>query len=277
MICRPRSAGGLQVLDLITWNKAAIGKLLWALAMKKEKLWVLWVHTFYIKGQDLSTMPVPKQPCWIVRKFFEARKWMQNQVDLVQSLQPMMKDGTYSIKTAYGMLQPQFSRAAWRNLVLVKGALPRHQFILWIALHQRLATVDRLTKWVIQVQKDCVLCNSSLEETFGHLFFECHYSRYVWCSLLRWMNIQRQPGDWNTETGWMQNQLRNSRPRAGILGFMFAAAVYNVWIEMNNRRFKQKAISTTKMLREIALQVHIAGQQKQKWLSHLSRLQGVPT
>ncbi|XP_059285928.1 uncharacterized protein LOC132039468 [Lycium ferocissimum] len=107
MICRPKSAGGLNVLDLLTWNKATISKLLWALAMKKDKLWLLWIHSFYIKRQNLTTMRVPKQPCGIVRKIFKARKWIQGQADIVQALQPMISQGKYSIKKAYGVMLPQ--------------------------------------------------------------------------------------------------------------------------------------------------------------------------
>ncbi|XP_060202354.1 uncharacterized protein LOC132630782 [Lycium barbarum] len=55
------------------------------------------------------------------------------------------------------------------------------------------------------------------------------------------------------------DQLRNSRPRAGILGFVFAAAVYHTWIERNNRRFQKCAKPSRQLLREIAVQIHIAG------------------
>lgn len=40
-VCFPKSAGGLNVLDIAVWNKAAISKLLWALTQKKEKLWIV--------------------------------------------------------------------------------------------------------------------------------------------------------------------------------------------------------------------------------------------
>lgn len=66
------------MLDIITWNRAAISKLLWDVEQKKDKLWVLWIHTFYIKTNDLSTMNTPKQASWLIRKIFDAREWSQN-------------------------------------------------------------------------------------------------------------------------------------------------------------------------------------------------------
>ncbi|XP_060200470.1 uncharacterized protein LOC132628726 [Lycium barbarum] len=72
-ICKPKTAGGLNVLDISTWNNPAIYKLLWAVEQKKDKLWVVWIHTFYIKANDLSTMATPKQGYWLVRKVFDSR------------------------------------------------------------------------------------------------------------------------------------------------------------------------------------------------------------
>lgn len=46
-VCMPKAAGGLSVIDGHIWNKAALSKLLWALGQKKDKLWIVWVHTFY--------------------------------------------------------------------------------------------------------------------------------------------------------------------------------------------------------------------------------------
>lgn len=76
-VCLPKSAGGLNLLNLRMWNQAAICKLLWALSMKKEKLWITWVHSYYIKNQDMKTMPIPTQAAWMIRKIITMRKvWM---------------------------------------------------------------------------------------------------------------------------------------------------------------------------------------------------------
>ncbi|XP_056697670.1 uncharacterized protein [Spinacia oleracea] len=53
-ICLPRSAGGWNIKDMETWNKAAVCKLLWDLTHKKDKMWVRWVDTYYIKGRSIT-------------------------------------------------------------------------------------------------------------------------------------------------------------------------------------------------------------------------------
>jgi len=48
-ICKPKKYGGLGLRNLDAWNKASLAKLVWAVAMKKDSLWMKWVHERYIK------------------------------------------------------------------------------------------------------------------------------------------------------------------------------------------------------------------------------------
>lgn len=60
-LCLPKSSGGWNITCMKTWNIAAICKLLWNLAQKKDKVWVRWVHAYYIKGKDLTLLNTPPQ------------------------------------------------------------------------------------------------------------------------------------------------------------------------------------------------------------------------
>lgn len=156
--------------------------------------------------------------------------------------------------------------------------LPRHQFILWIAVSKRLATVDRLQKWGIQVPSACVLCDSGLEETadHDHLFVSCAYSKCLWTSLLMWLGEKRQLGTWNDEVDWMTKRTKNSKARDGILSFLFAASVYHIWQKRNARRFQSHKREIAHRIREIVLQLHIRGQQNHHWSKLLSGLNSFP-
>jgi len=48
--CLPKKYGGLGLKNFVFWNKANIAKLVWYIAMKKDVLWVKWVHEKYLKG-----------------------------------------------------------------------------------------------------------------------------------------------------------------------------------------------------------------------------------
>ncbi|XP_075092309.1 uncharacterized protein LOC142172559 [Nicotiana tabacum] len=51
-------------------------------------------------------------------------------------------------------------------------ARPKVVFILWLLMHGRLQTADRLKKWKIQVDEICCFCKQALE-TKEHIFAEC--------------------------------------------------------------------------------------------------------
>ncbi|XP_075098948.1 uncharacterized protein LOC142175847 [Nicotiana tabacum] len=235
---------------------AAILKLLWAISQKKDTLWVQWIQHQYIKGKDLKEIKTPRQASSVVRKIFEARQWLAPNMDRIQTY---ALDAKFSIKKAYMDSLPQYPKVYWKSLILSKGRIPKHQFIMWMALQPRLATIDIIQLWGIQVQSECVLCSTDAEETLTHLFFECSYSKTKWQKLLQWIGIQRQVRSWNEELAWLANITRNKHPRTVIIAFIFAATVYHVWMERNSRRFQQLKKTTTERLKEIALQLHIVG------------------
>ncbi|MCD7454095.1 hypothetical protein HAX54_023457 [Datura stramonium] len=85
-------------------------------------------------------MNTPGQDCWLMRKFFDARSWLP----LSTTLHTMTDQGGFSIEKEYTSMLPQYQKADWSKLALVKGLIPRHHFIKWVALHRKLSTVHRL-------------------------------------------------------------------------------------------------------------------------------------
>ncbi|XP_016499380.1 uncharacterized protein LOC107817991 [Nicotiana tabacum] len=154
-----------------------------------------------------------------------------------------------------GILKPK-----WKSLVMLTGILPKHQFILWMAIQRRLATVDILAKWRIQVPQSCVLCERDIEETHDHLFFECTYSQSLWKGMLGWLRYQRSVANWEDELKWLSANANNRNPRKTILGVVFAATVYHIWMERNDRRFQNQKREAKDRAKDITIQVHITGQ-----------------
>ncbi|KAK4712128.1 hypothetical protein R3W88_006641 [Solanum pinnatisectum] len=68
----------------------------------------------------------------------------------------------------YTNLMPQYPKVEWRSCTLHSCVHQRFKFILWLAVQNRLETVDRLMKIGIQVPTDCAFCGATLE-TFDHL------------------------------------------------------------------------------------------------------------
>ncbi|KAL0295091.1 UNVERIFIED_CONTAM: hypothetical protein Scaly_3110300, partial [Sesamum calycinum] len=79
--------------------------------------------------------------------------------------------GKYSIKSAVSLIQPSNPRVFWYGLLQGKFKIPRHGFILWLAILEKLSTMDK--PWVPRAENGCVLCGGLFDETHEHLFFNC--------------------------------------------------------------------------------------------------------
>ena len=64
--CLPKSQGGIGIKEFTARNKSTIAKLTWAIAKKKEVLWVRWVHERYIKNKSWWDYAPPHDSsyCW---------------------------------------------------------------------------------------------------------------------------------------------------------------------------------------------------------------------
>lgn len=73
-ICDPTSTGGRNIISLSNWNKATIGKLLWNVCAKKEKLWIRWIHLYYIKRRDVITFQPTTHSSLIIKLIFNHKE-----------------------------------------------------------------------------------------------------------------------------------------------------------------------------------------------------------
>ncbi|WMV22703.1 hypothetical protein MTR67_016088 [Solanum verrucosum] len=67
---------------------------------KKEKLWIIWVHTCNIKSQNWLTIDLPKQAAWMIKKILQMRKHWQQLGDM----RSLIVKGKFHLATAYKCL-----------------------------------------------------------------------------------------------------------------------------------------------------------------------------
>ncbi|KAH0712360.1 hypothetical protein KY289_008319 [Solanum tuberosum] len=112
---------------------------------KKDCLWVQWVHSYYIKTGDMYLVRIPRNASWVVRKVLEAREKLRirshSHGTISQQMQGIQLGGKFSIHKMYISLLPGHPKVAWKSLTMHPRIHPRHRFILWLAIKQRLATV----------------------------------------------------------------------------------------------------------------------------------------
>ncbi|GJW11619.1 hypothetical protein Tco_1577446, partial [Tanacetum coccineum] len=57
-VCLPKVEGGLGIRRLEDFNKALISSHIWHLLMRKETLWVLWIHSYKLHGRSFWDVPI---------------------------------------------------------------------------------------------------------------------------------------------------------------------------------------------------------------------------
>ncbi|XP_075100086.1 uncharacterized protein LOC142176401 [Nicotiana tabacum] len=183
---------GLNFINIEIWNKAAICKLLWNICKMKEKMWVQWVHTYYIKGKSTWDTE-PRNASWVIHKIFKAKAQFQ---EAGYSEEDVTQLDSFSTKQMYKRLQGGFQKVPWRGLVCNNKGMPKWIFILRLAILDRLATKERLARWGLMEETVCSLCQRS-NEIVQHLFFECDVAWEIWQKLLQWEGIMRRKKQWH--------------------------------------------------------------------------------
>ncbi|CAA7024778.1 unnamed protein product [Microthlaspi erraticum] len=94
---------------------------------------------------------------------------------------PDSPPGIFSTSRTWDSLHPPSPALPWTETVWFKQRVPKHAFILWVTLRDRLTTRDKLRSWGINVPASCLLCGSN-PETRDHLFFQCNFAAGIWNS-----------------------------------------------------------------------------------------------
>lgn len=67
----------------------------------------------------------------------------------------------------------------WAKGVWFTHSTPKFSFVTWLAMLNRLSTLDRVATWNRGIDTTCVLCKTAAEKR-DHLFFQCSYSTMIW-------------------------------------------------------------------------------------------------
>lgn len=254
-ITLPKAAGGLGVVDLNLWNKAAICKMYWKLYEKKDAAWIKWIHGYYIKDKDLRTMAIPQQCCWMIRKILEMRKYVR--MEAMEGVQKV------SISLLYKELMGEKQIVGWSKLITHNAAPAKYIFMSWLLMQNGLATCAYLQKIGVIVDKECCLCRQK-DESVEHLFFECEFSGEVWERLTAWCRIDRGRKPWEEEKSHLMLQCRTKNGKQSMYRCVLSVAIYLVWKERNARRMKGKSTQVSEIIEQGKVVMAICGQNNSK-------------
>ncbi|XP_074306175.1 uncharacterized protein LOC141641412 [Silene latifolia] len=225
--CKSKKNGGLGVIDLRRWNKAALGKYIWWISHKKDHLLVKWVHAIYIKNSDWMNYQPKADSSWSWRKICSVKDHLKAGYQGIWWLQA---GNNYTIKQGYQWLGTSDCSQDWAKFVWNNLSVPKHYFIKCLVAHRRLLTMDRLHNMHLCSDKMCVLCGVA-DEDHSHLFFQCDFSRRCLQLVIQNLGIQIPVSDF--VQWWLRAKVK-SLLRKKILAAMIQGLVYKIW-EMKNR------------------------------------------
>ncbi|XP_062118956.1 uncharacterized protein LOC133832662 [Humulus lupulus] len=180
-VCLPKIFGGLGFGEGAKWNKAMLAKYVWAISHQQETLSVKWINTVYLKGQCFWHYQLKADSSWYWRKICHIREiFTQKEIDEAGS------QGRFKI----GLLYKRFIHqdlVKYHHFVWNRMSVPKHRFITWQAMNDKLLTRDHLQR--VLMHQDCFLCPvcGQAEENHDHLFFDCFFSQQVVHQIQAWI------------------------------------------------------------------------------------------
>ena len=156
------------------------------------------------------------------------------------------KEDKFSVKQTYADLQGVVEQVEWYKIVWFTQNIPKHSFILWMAILNKLTTQDKIRKWGSYDLMVCPLCYSDMD-SHQHLFFQCDYAKQFWSRVKAKMGIQCDDMEWKDLVNWYTRLYNGNTIGSVTRRIGLAACVYFIWQERNWRLFREQKRSISEL------------------------------
>ena len=97
----------------------------------------------------------------------------------------------------------------------VSYIVPKFALISWMAILNRLPTMDRMQAWGMEVTGICVLCKQG-----------CNFSKNIWKEIMEMCGLKRELYGWEEELKWAYQKLKGKSLLSIILRGAWIAFIY---------------------------------------------------
>ncbi|XP_059075167.1 uncharacterized protein LOC131875150 [Cryptomeria japonica] len=160
------------------------------------------------------------------------------------------KSGKYSVKLAYEIQRQRVRDSSWPYYLYWNNiGLPKAGAFLWIALHGKILTSDRLKLIGIVGPSWCIMCKRN-EESANYLLLRCPFAEGCWEWLMNKLQFTSVRNEslkdflvaWpkNTQSKW-----------SGLWRISPALLSWHIWKERNRRIFREIALSVEEVISKI--------------------------
>ncbi|XP_074352991.1 uncharacterized protein LOC141692150 [Apium graveolens] len=265
-ICLPREEGGLDLKNMIDWNRAQIiHHLIKVCGLHHSAMLSSVIHLGAWRLPRPNSRHHHLDPLLV--------HWLET-----FDYPAIAPNGTYSmlwdgldaikIKTWHiwnsirnrGDLVP-WSKAVWHRLGVTRYA--HHQ---WLICHRRLNTLSRLHRFGIVDSQQCFLCIGG-GETISHLFVHCTYSKWILSRVLAMLGLSIAGDTWLSLLNSLIDLQDSSRSVLALC--MVQIFCYHVWRERNARAHNKGVFGPSKLLHGILVDL-VARLQSSVWFNNLA-------
>ncbi|XP_039014889.1 uncharacterized protein LOC120144737 [Hibiscus syriacus] len=138
---------------------------------------------------------------------------------------PIVSGAHQPIKEVWDKIRIQRMKVCWHKLIWYPLHIPKHSFISWMALLNRLPTRDRLQKLGLCTDSTCVNCCQD-QESRDHLFSHCPFVIGLWKAVLRLNDMTIPTLTWETMVSWASTTWRGKSLITTLLKISWNAFIY---------------------------------------------------
>ncbi|XP_059446512.1 uncharacterized protein LOC132178068 [Corylus avellana] len=173
------------------------------------------------------------------------------------------RGGSYVSSETWDFLREKKVEVSWWKMVWFPNAIPKHAFILWLAVQDRLLTGDRLMKWGYKGEVKCFFCHNQIESR-DHLFFECSFSYRIWKFCMHRCHENNSPIIWDEVLKLGISKWGTKTLKGLLCHLVLGSVIYNLWCTRNELKHSGHPISEEQILRKVLWEVRtrIAGKGK---------------
>ncbi|XP_062103556.1 uncharacterized protein LOC133814638 [Humulus lupulus] len=243
-VCRSKAEGGLGFRRIKDWNEAAIGKYVWAITSKKDSLWIRWIHVVYIGDGDWWGYKAPVGSSWYWKQVVKVKEKFK-EINLTQ----FCPNGVYRPADGYKALVLHHQKVSWYREVWNRTIIPKHRFILWLAVLDRLQVKDRLFRFNIATDYLCLICGRN-RETREHVFFDRHLSSSCLRKIQSWLEWKTAASTIHKLPRWIA-KAKLSHFRKQVFLVALEAMISQIWWCRNEALWKQKVYTANIVVQRI--------------------------
>ena len=135
--------------------------------------------------------------------------------------------------------QAQIPKVEWTVMVWERLSIPKHRFILWLVMLEKIRTTEDLGRIGLVTDESCLFCNGG-QEVIQHLFFKCTYNLRCIEEINGWLGWKCQAIRMDKLFKWIRKTKLEDLKKI-ILYVVLSALVYHIWkVRVTAHKWKLK-------------------------------------